>query len=345
MNANGAFSGRRLTVKCVAEVQSAIRRELQPADWRDIQCDQTYWREIGINPEYEDPISVRLQQAVENYMSPWIEAIYRTGDVDVVTQILPNISLSALNKITGVRVSEIREFINENGLYVNVLNTDYVLVGEITDVYINPKRGIKAATYESKKPGGGVVIKAGTNWNEVQGKMEGMRKEKEVVSFKIQEKSKVSGRDKAPKTSVTPEQIRLARLAESNYQRFCKMGPFYGKGVGPTFRVSAEPLSLPYEYYERFKQIGASLVEYTKNKGIPIPISFRIDTIMDDDGIIWVNEVQSDDGAEDLIIAKQVIYNNIELSQTLPFYFIWAVCERLGVNMEDVLNGRKNYVY
>ena len=148
MNTKQSFLGQRLTDDCLARVQSAIGRELEPRDWRDISWDRKdFWKEVRLNPQYENPELLRIQEAVEEYISPWLNAIYETGDVEGVVSLLPEISLKSLSKITGLRVSQIRQTINEVGLSLDIPYSELTLVAEIIEGEISPKKVIREITY------------------------------------------------------------------------------------------------------------------------------------------------------------------------------------------------------
>lgn len=114
----------------------------------------------------------------------------------------------------------------------------------------------------------------------------------------------------------------LLESANMAYAVLTNLGPFYGNDqeARPTFRVAAEPLTLPYEYKQEFYRIGEAILElgdaiesnynFFAGKLHPTtPISWRIDSIIDETDTLKVNEINIPDGADALMTAEQKAYS------------------------------------
>ncbi len=119
---------------------------------------------------------------------------------------------------------------------------------------------------------------------------------------------------------------RLVESANKAYEYFKNTGPFYGSEEikEPTFRITAEAVSLPSSEIEKLKVIGKDLVKLGRAlKNLPqnykdkigndldfrVPVTFRIDAILDNSNKLVVNEIEGMDGAVSLMIAEQLAYN------------------------------------
>ncbi|MDP3983208.1 MAG: hypothetical protein Q8Q65_04010 [bacterium] len=117
------------------------------------------------------------------------------------------------------------------------------------------------------------------------------------------------------------------------YANIVKLGPFYGEGDGqaPSFRVSSTPLMLPQHFRGIYTQLGQDIYrlaqvlpklpdQYTSLIGEDwspkIPFLWRLDTIIDNENKINVNEVQISDGVDGLITGLQLAYGLNPLDQS-----------------------------
>lgn len=111
------------------------------------------------------------------------------------------------------------------------------------------------------------------------------------------------------------------------------MGPFYGSEEihEPTFRTTAEPIRLPVGSKKILTQLGEDLScmgrAITKlphvykrmlGKGLDyrVPLTFRVDCILDANGNIRVNEVEGKDGASALMMAEQLAFGLQPFAET-----------------------------
>ena len=143
----------------------------------------------------------------------------------------------------------------------------------------------------------------------------------------------------------------LVDTANHAYEFIKKMGPFYGRedAVDPTFRTTAEPVRLPIGskailsvFGEDLLHLGRALPQlpslYKRMLGegldFRVPLAFRIDTILDKNGIIRVNEVEGMDGASALMMIEQLAYGLQSLSETTVGRFVEAL-KKLYLVSED----------
>lgn len=126
------------------------------------------------------------------------------------------------------------------------------------------------------------------------------------------------------------QQLKKVNTAFANIVR---LGPFYGedKGQAPSFRVSSTPLMFPKHFRDIYSQLGQDVYslarvlpnlpdQYTSLIGEDwspqIPFLWRLDTIIDDEDKINVNEVQISDGVDGLITGLQLAYGLNLLDQS-----------------------------
>ncbi len=126
---------------------------------------------------------------------------------------------------------------------------------------------------------------------------------------------------------------RLLNSANSAYEVLKEMGPFYGQeGVkDPTFRITAEPITLPKSAKKVLEQLGNDLLYVGKalpnlspelkdklghDLDFKIPPSFRVDAIWDTKNRIKMNELEGVDSASALMVAEQLAYNLQTLDQS-----------------------------
>ena len=119
---------------------------------------------------------------------------------------------------------------------------------------------------------------------------------------------------------------RLVASANHAYDVITELGPFYGREdiKEPTFRITAEPVNLPSGSKELLTQFGNDLLflaralsrlpqEYKSKLGegldFNVPLTWRIDAIINDQGKLQVNEVEGRDGASALMMAEQFVYD------------------------------------
>ncbi|CAN5161407.1 hypothetical protein BH11PAT1_BH11PAT1_5770 [soil metagenome] len=117
----------------------------------------------------------------------------------------------------------------------------------------------------------------------------------------------------------------LVNSAHHAYEFLKIMGPFYGQEDNhePTFRVASEPVRLPVGSQQLLTDFGNDLVRlgrslpklpttYQKLLGngldFRIPLTFRIDAILDENEKIRVNEIEGMDGASALMMIEQLTY-------------------------------------
>lgn len=118
----------------------------------------------------------------------------------------------------------------------------------------------------------------------------------------------------------------LVESANRAYEYFKNTGPFYGsEDVNePTFRITAEAVSIPNKEVEKLKLIGKDLVKlgrslvrlpqnYKDKIGndliFRVPVTFRIDAILDTNNKLVINEIEGMDGAISLMVAEQLAYD------------------------------------
>lgn len=118
----------------------------------------------------------------------------------------------------------------------------------------------------------------------------------------------------------------LISSANHAYNTLRDLGPFYGneRFKDPTFRVTAEPVTLPIGSKETLTQFGDDALslaralsklpeEYKKQLGddlvYKIPPAWRIDVILDETGGLHINEIEGDDDASALMMGEQLAYN------------------------------------
>ncbi len=118
----------------------------------------------------------------------------------------------------------------------------------------------------------------------------------------------------------------LVLSANKAYEYFKNTGPFYGSEdiKEPTFRITAEAVSLPSSEIEKLKVIGKDLVKLGKSlANLPqsykdrigndldfrVPVTFRIDAILDNSDKLVINEIEGMDGAISLMVAEQLAYD------------------------------------
>lgn len=135
---------------------------------------------------------------------------------------------------------------------------------------------------------------------------------------------------------------RLVDSSNKAYETFYNLGPFYGKEEvkEPTFRVTAEPVVLPKGAKKTLETLGQDLLYLAKAlKLLPkdmkqklgddldfnIPPTWRIDVIIQKDGKLRVNEIEGRDGANALMMAEQLAYGLIPLSESTAAKLIPAL--------------------
>ena len=133
--------------------------------------------------------------------------------------------------------------------------------------------------------------------------------------------------DHAKRLGLTLSEFdRLVTSGNTAYEIIKELGPFYGRedSIEPTFRITAEPVKLPEGSKETLTQLGQDLLLLGRAlKKLPdiykailgedliysVPPTWRIDTIITEDGKLKVNEIEGQDGASALMIAEQRAYN------------------------------------
>jgi hypothetical protein len=119
---------------------------------------------------------------------------------------------------------------------------------------------------------------------------------------------------------------QYVRSSNTAYDIIKELGPFYGREDSnePTFRITAEPVRLPKGSREILTQLGQDLLLLGRSlPNLPenykailgndliysVPLTWRIDTIITEDGKLKVNEIEGQDGASALMMAEQRAYN------------------------------------
>lgn len=130
----------------------------------------------------------------------------------------------------------------------------------------------------------------------------------------------------------------LVDSANKAYEIIKELGPFYGREENkePTFRIPAEPVTLPSGSKRTLEILGDDLLHLAKalqslssnqkeklaeDLDFRIPPSFRIDVIVDEKGNLKVNEIEGQDGASALMIAEQIAYGIQTLEQSTAAKF------------------------
>lgn len=126
---------------------------------------------------------------------------------------------------------------------------------------------------------------------------------------------------------------RLVESANHAYEVLKELGPFYGREdiKEPTFRTTAEPVLLPEGSEIILHQFGQDLLclaralpklpQHFKDKlgdglDFAVPLTWRIDAIIDEQGNLKVNEVEGRDGASALMMAEQFAYGLQPVAQS-----------------------------
>ncbi len=141
-------------------------------------------------------------------------------------------------------------------------------------------------------------------------------------------------RENAKRFGISLVEIdRLLISANKAYEIIKNEGPFYGREdiSEPTFRITAEPVVLPEGSEELLVNLGKDLFYLGKAlKKLPedikkylgrdldynIPITWRVDAIIDKQNRLRVNEIEGQDGASALMIAEQLAYSLQSLSES-----------------------------
>lgn len=133
--------------------------------------------------------------------------------------------------------------------------------------------------------------------------------------------------DHAKRLGLTLSEFdRLVTSSNTAYEIIKELGPFYGRedSIDPTFRITAKPIRLPEGSKSQLTQLGNDLLllgrslkdlpsEYRATLGedliYSVPLTWRIDMIITEDGKLKVNEIEGQDGASALMMAEQRAYN------------------------------------
>jgi hypothetical protein len=139
----------------------------------------------------------------------------------------------------------------------------------------------------------------------------------------------------------------LLASANKAYGVIKNLGPFYGNEEinEPTFRITAEPVKLPKGSKELLIHLGNDLLHLGRAlKKLPdsvkkklgegvdfnIPLTWRIDAIIDNNNEIRVNEIEGQDGANALMVAEQLAYNLQDMYQSTAAKLTFALRVLLG---------------
>lgn len=134
----------------------------------------------------------------------------------------------------------------------------------------------------------------------------------------------------------------LLSSANKAYEVIKELGPFYGREEikEPTFRITAEPVMLPPGSKESLTQLGNDLLYLArallklpksfkdalgKDLDFSVPVTWRIDAIINEYGNIQINEIEGQDGASALMMAEQLAYQLQPLSTSTAAKLITAL--------------------
>jgi len=118
----------------------------------------------------------------------------------------------------------------------------------------------------------------------------------------------------------------LLSSANSVHDILTELGPFYGRETikEPTFRITAEPVILPHGSKKLLDQFGNDLLHLGKvlpklpenmksklgsNLDFRIPLTWRIDSIIDTNDKININEIEGIDSVSALMMTEQLAYH------------------------------------
>ncbi len=317
----------------------------------------------GMQQSDRDTLLPQLKDAIVETLRPWIQA--------QTTDNLPDVRIIEFARATGLSVQKIRDLLDKYPVEVSI-NGFTVKAAVITPKVIEEKDGeklpfsisegrsfgvvkskrvLKDARYESRSPGGGPVVKARTTSKALRSAIIDQARKRAIVSFKTtQDNSEITDSEIVPaeqintqkrsqELDVSPDYF-LSRVAKANqaYDAFVELGPFYGKGKEPTFRVSAEPIQFPEEMKPPLEELGNDIAVLAESLpflpeeakrmlgsvDFRLPFSYRLDTIFDRNGSLRVNEVQIADGADALMTAEQMAYGLQKLDNATPAYLARA---------------------
>lgn len=149
--------------------------------------------------------------------------------------------------------------------------------------------------------------------------------------------------DHAKRLGLTLSEFdRLVTSSNTAYEIIKELGPFYGRedSIEPTFRITAEPIRLPEGSRSQLTQLGNDLLllgralknlptEYRAILGedliYSVPLTWRIDTIITEDGKLKVNEIEGQDGASALMMAEQRAYHLQKFTESTAAKLISAL--------------------
>lgn len=158
--------------------------------------------------------------------------------------------------------------------------------------------------------------------------------------------------DHAKRLGLTLSEFdRLVISANTAYEIIKELGPFYGRedSQEPTFRIAAEPIRLPMGSREILIQLGQDLLMLGQTlKKLPdnyksmlgedpsysVPPTWRIDTIITEEGKLKVNEIEGVDGASALMMAEQQAYHLQKFSESTAAKLI-TVLEKMDLKQID----------
>lgn len=148
----------------------------------------------------------------------------------------------------------------------------------------------------------------------------------------------------------------LLRSANRAYEFLRIMGPFYGQEEihEPTFRVTAEPVRMPIGSKKLLTNLGEDLLYLGRvlpllphvykamiggnELDFRVPLTFRVDCIIDKNGAIKVNEIEGKDGASALMMIEQLAYSLQPFQETTIGRFIATLHSIFGAStLEDPL--------
>lgn len=148
---------------------------------------------------------------------------------------------------------------------------------------------------------------------------------------------------------LSPE-VFARNLAQANnaYQNIVDLGPFYGeniRGQSPSFKVSAQPLLLPAHLKDSYTQLGQDISSLAyaipslpdkalslmgKDWSPMVPFLWRMDSILDGEDRLFVNEIQISDGCNGRMTGLQLAYSLTTLQESTQGFVVNYLINKYG---------------
>lgn len=291
---------------------------------------------LGFNKS-RDIYAPIIKNSLSIVLKPWIEASERNLEVS-----LPRLFVKEISSLSGLSISNIVQSMEAFPQEFKIILNGKTYLPIIEEGPYNIKRAIQRARYQSTKPGSKKVVKSGLKEKGISSKLQAGRLENRRIVFIPEEDfkgrpEKLENKVAQENLTTPPESNELAKKATNAYKLFNEMGPFYGTVPEPTFRISAEPVSLPENMLSEYTQIGKAIhtlseaikdlppeiqQQYFKGRVFaPTPFTWRLDTIISGNEI-FINEIETLDGADALMVAEQITYGLQTLDATTVKYYI-----------------------